>query len=147
MDIDSANTSIDWQRYLDLYCIFEAGKMDHKILVRFWTKFFDIKDIGKVKKDEYFNLLEELVRGNTLNEPNSTTRMFAKMFQKMMQNAGCLNPETKELDTEKLSQAFEREEMDIQLLCSALGRQKLDPAFLDMDGDGVSLSGDDDEGI
>ena len=87
--------------------------MEHKTLVRFWVKFFDIKDIGKVPKDEYFDLLEELVRGNTLNEPNSTTRMFAKMFQKMMEHAGCLNVETKELDTTKLSEAFEREDIDI----------------------------------
>lgn len=144
LDIDSANTYIDWQRYLELYCIFEAGKMEHKTLVRFWTKFFDIKDIGKVPKDEYFDLLEELVRGNTLNEANSTTRMFAKMFQKMMENAGCVNVETKELDTTKLSEAFEREQIDIQLLCSALGRHELDRSLLEVDdGDPMPLSDDD----
>ena len=102
LDIESANTSIDWHRFLDLYCIFEAGKMDKKMLIRFWVKFFDIGDFGKVPKKDYLKLLEELVRGNTLNHPNSTTKMFAKMFQKMMLNAGCLH-ENKDLDTDRLT--------------------------------------------
>ena len=37
---------------MDLYCIFEAGKMDLKTLTRFWVKFFDINDIGKVEKED-----------------------------------------------------------------------------------------------
>lgn len=123
LDIESTNASIDWQRYLDLYCIFEAGKMDKTTLIRFWIKFFDIGMRGTVKKKEYLRLLEELVRGNTLNKASSTTKMFAKMFQKMMFNAGCLDPVTKDLKIPALSQAFEKEEIDIQLLCSALGRQ------------------------
>ena len=28
LDIESANATINWQTYLELYCIFEAGKMD-----------------------------------------------------------------------------------------------------------------------
>jgi hypothetical protein len=80
LDIESTNASIDWQRYLDLYCIFEAGKMDKTTLIRFWIKFFDIGMRGTVKKKEYLRLLEELVRGNTLNKASSTTKMFAKMF-------------------------------------------------------------------
>jgi hypothetical protein len=27
LDIESANATITWQVYLELYCIFEAGKM------------------------------------------------------------------------------------------------------------------------
>ena len=47
--------------------------------------------------------------------------MFAKMFKKMMANAGCLG-NNKEIINEKLSRAFENDVIDIQLLCSALGR-------------------------
>jgi hypothetical protein len=113
LDIEGANASIDWQRYLDLYCIFEAGKMDKSTLIRFWIKFFDIEMRGTVKKANYLSLLEELVRGNTLNKPSSTTKMFAKMFQKMCSNTGCLDPVTKDLHVSRLSQAFEKEEIDI----------------------------------
>lgn len=28
LDIESANATINWRTYLELYCIFEAGKMD-----------------------------------------------------------------------------------------------------------------------
>lgn len=62
-----------------------------------------------------------LVRGKTLERPSKTTMMFARMFKKMMANAGCLGA-NKEIINEKLSKAFEREDIDIQLLCSALGR-------------------------
>ena len=48
------------------------------------------------------SILEELIRGNTLKKPSKTTIMFAKMFQKMMSNAGCLG-ENKEIINEKLS--------------------------------------------
>ena len=30
------------------------------------------------------SVLEKLVRGNTLNKKNETTKLFAKMFKKMM---------------------------------------------------------------
>ena len=66
-------------------------------------------------------VLEALVRGNTLRKANETTKMFAKMFQKMMYTAGCLG-ESKEIKSDLLVKAFEREDIDIQLLCSALGR-------------------------
>ena len=134
LDIDSPNTAIDWQRYLDLYCIFEAGKMDLKTLTRFWVKFFDINDIGKVEKEDYLRLLEKLVRGNALSKPNSTTKMFARMFQKMMLTAGVLNPETKEMDTSKLADAFEDQSLDIQMLGAALGSSKMDKKFTDLYG-------------
>ena len=103
LDIEGANASIDWQRYLDLYCIFEAGKMDKTTLIRFWIKFFDIGMRGTVKKKEYLRLLEELVRGNTLNHPSSTTKMFAKMFQKMMFMSNCLDLNTKDLIVNRLT--------------------------------------------
>jgi hypothetical protein len=35
-------------------------------------------------------LLEELIRGNSLSKPNKTTKMFARMFKKLMENAGVL---------------------------------------------------------
>lgn len=134
LDIESSNAAVDWQTYLELYCIFEAGKMDKQQLIKFWIKFFDNGLRETVPEEDYMSILEELIRGNTLKKPSKTTRMFAKMFQKMMHNAGCLG-ESKEIINEKLSQAFEREDIDIQLLCSALGRQQLDEKFLNISVD------------
>lgn len=96
--------------------------MEKITLIRFWIKFFDNGLRGTVNEEDYMAVLEELIRGNTLRKPSKTTIMFAKMFQKMMFSAGCLG-ENKEIINERLSQAFETEEIDIQLLCSALGRQ------------------------
>lgn len=76
---------------------------------------------GSVPEDEYLKILEELIRGNTLNEPSQTTKLFGKNFQIMMKNAGCLG-ENNEIIDEKLVKAFENEDIDINLLCSTLGR-------------------------
>ena len=121
LDIESSNATINWQTYLELYCIFEAGKMEKSTLIRFWIKFFDNGLHGTVPEKQYLDILEKLVRGKTLEKPSETTRMFAKMFKKMMQNAGCLGA-SGEIINDKLITAFEREDIDIQLLCSALGR-------------------------
>lgn len=76
-------------------------------------------------------LLEELVRGTSLSKANKTTRMFAQMFQKMMSMANCLGHD-KEMICDKLTEAFRKDEIDIAVLCSALGRQKLDNALRDI---------------
>lgn len=122
LDIESANTVIDWGTYLDLYCIFEAGGIDKKKLITFWIKFFDRTARGAVPEKEYLPVLEQLVRGNALKDPSATTKLFAEMFQTMMEKAGCLD-ESRAIVNEKLADAFEKEAIDIQLLCSALGRQ------------------------
>ena len=46
-----------------------------------------------------------------------------------MARQGCLD-ENDAIITEKLAGAFEEGRLDIQLLCSALGRQALDESFL-----------------
>ena len=122
LDIESSSTLIDWGTYLDLYCIFEAGRIDKKKLITFWIKFFDRAMRGTVPETDYLPVLEQLVRGNALKDPSATTKLFAEMFQTMMKKAGCLD-DHRAIVNDKLSKAFEREAIDIQLLCSALGRQ------------------------
>ena len=51
------------------------------------------------------------------------------MFQKQMARQNCLD-ENDAINTDKLTLAFEEGRLDIQLLCSALGRQALDESFL-----------------
>ena len=128
---------VDWDRYLDLYCIFEAGAIPTKKLIAFWIKFFDRPMRGTVPEKDYLDVLEQLVRGNALKEASATTKLFAEMFQTMMEKAGCLD-ESRAIVDEKLADAFEREAIDIQLLCSALGRQQLDQNFLSMGSAGGS---------
>ena len=95
--------------------------MQKSHLIRFWMKFFDQSLSGKCLKEEYLSLLEELVRGVSLPKPNQTTKLFARMFQKQMARAGCLD-ENEAIITDRLAQAFDEGRLDIQLLCSALGR-------------------------
>ena len=80
LDIESSNATINWERYLELYCIFEAGAMEKETLIRFWIKFFDNKLRETVPKEEYIKILEELIRGNTMKKKNKSTEWFAKSF-------------------------------------------------------------------
>lgn len=66
LDIESSNSMINWNTYLELYCIFEAGKMEKTSLIKFWIKFFDNGLRETVPEEHYMPILEELVRGNTL---------------------------------------------------------------------------------
>jgi hypothetical protein len=58
LDIEAQNVSVDWETYLDLYCIFEAGKMERQKLIKFWIKFFDKGLVGTVAEEDYIGLLE-----------------------------------------------------------------------------------------
>ena len=129
VDIASNNSKIDWETFLQVYCIFETGNIDKEGLIEFWIKFFDPKLIGFVNENEYMILLEELIRGNSLARPSETTKMFARMFQKLMINAGCLG-DNKEIHTDKLRGAFMNDVIDIKALGCSLGRQKLDDSIM-----------------
>ena len=39
----------------------------------------------------YMKLLEELVRGKSMDQPTEATKVFANTFKKMMLNAKCLD--------------------------------------------------------
>jgi len=41
LDIENPNAKVNWPTFLELYCIFEAGKIEKEILTKFWIKFFD----------------------------------------------------------------------------------------------------------
>ena len=51
------------------------------------------------------------------------------MIKKQMERQGCLDDQGG-IITDRLALAFEEGRLDIQLLCSALGRQALDESFL-----------------
>ena len=93
---------VTWPVYLDLYCIFESGDIDKTNLIKFWIRFFDPISSGKCPESEYKKLLEELVRGNSLDRPNKSTQLFANLFQRQMAKNGCLGPDN-EIINEKLA--------------------------------------------
>ena len=66
-------------------------------------------------------LLEEIIRGQTLDKPTDTTRLFAEMYQKQLKETGCLDEKDNRLLMDKYKEAFEKNLMDLQLLCQALG--------------------------
>lgn len=74
-------------------------------------------------------LLEEIIRGRTLEHPNPTTKLFAEMYQKQLRQADCLGPQN-ELILDKYKEALERGSLDLQLLSQALGSQALDADFM-----------------
>jgi len=57
--------------------------------------------------------------------------MFALMYQKQLELAGCLGP-NKEFIMDRYREALEKNEVDIDLLCSAIGEEPLDQKFMNM---------------
>ena len=129
LDVENQNAKINWDTYLELYCIFESGNIEKENLIKFWIKFFDPKLIGTVPEAEYMKLLEELIRGNSLSKPSKTTKLFSRMFQKLMENAGVLG-DNKEIINERLFKAFLNDVIDIKALGCSLGRQQLDDSIM-----------------
>lgn len=80
LDVKSPNVLVTWPVFLDLYCIFEAGRIDKNNMIKFWLRFFDPISTGKCPEKDYLRFLEELVRGNSLDKPNKSTKLFAKLF-------------------------------------------------------------------
>ena len=76
-------------------------------------------------------LLEEMIRGKSLNQSNETTKMFAQMYQKQLEHAGCIGP-NREFLMDKYREALERNEVNIDLLCSEIGEEPLDQKFMNM---------------
>lgn len=58
--------------------------------------------------------------------------LFARLIQKQMREQGCLD-EQGNMNMPELVQAYRDERLDIQQLCSALGRQSLDQSFLNQE--------------
>ena len=120
MDVNDPNAIVKWETYLDLYCIFQAGKIESHQLIKFWMKFFNKQMQDIIPEKTYMTLLEKLVRGKSMDTPTEATMHFADQFKKMMQQSNCLDDHNN-IIRDKLQQAFEEEAVDIQLLCSALG--------------------------
>lgn len=125
MDVNDPNAIVKWETFLDLYCIFVSGAIDHHQLIKFWMKFFNKQMQDVIEKETYMTLLEQLVRGKSMDAPTEATMHFADNFRRMMDQAGCLDAQGN-IVRDKLQQAFEEETVDIQSLCSALGNQQLD---------------------
>ena len=54
--------------YIELYCVVVLGNQPVSAQVAFWMKFFDPKGTGEVGRKEFFDAVEELVRGNVIIE-------------------------------------------------------------------------------
>ena len=119
---------VRWKDYLRLHCTFEEGEMDKSVLVKFWCRFFDLTNAGKCLSELYMSLLEEMIRGKTLKNPSTTTRLFAEYYREMLRLAGCLGSE-EELLIDRYREALENDKIDISLLCTALGSEELEMNF------------------
>ena len=105
MDVADPKAIVGWQTFLDLYCIFQAGKIEKNQLIKFWMKFFDKQMQGDIPEKLYMKLLEELVRGKSMDQPTEATKVFANTFKKMMASANCLD-EDEAIIRENLQIAF-----------------------------------------
>lgn len=103
--------------------------MDKKYLIRFWQKFFDQYNVGFCHEKDYMSILEEMIRGQALNQPSKTTHLFAEMYQKKLKQADCLGPQN-ELLMDKYKEALDEGKIDLQLLCSALSNSEFSLDFI-----------------
>lgn len=56
-------------------------------------QFFDSQGTGEIEKEEFFDCVEELVRGNVIKERQPATEQYARMVQTHLENAGCYDGE------------------------------------------------------
>lgn len=68
---------------------------------------------------DYLKLLENLIRGRLLSKPIEATHMFARQYQKKLQEAQCLG-ESKEIIIDKLKEAYFLEKLDYRSLSEAI---------------------------
>lgn len=80
-------------------------------MIRFWQRFFDQNKVGLCPENEYMTLLEEIVRGVSLSKPSKTTELFAVMYQRKLEESGCLL-EDKTLCMVKYKEAIEQGKID-----------------------------------
>ena len=83
LDTERHNSVIKWEEFVELYCICELGQLNKEELIRFWIKFLDPSMLGIVSENAILDILEKLVRGTSLSEPNQGTLLFAKSVLKM----------------------------------------------------------------
>ncbi len=106
LDANGQHSMVDWDTFLKLYCIFEVGNIEKDRLVTFWTKFFDTKNLGFCKEEEYMDVLEKLVRGKIYGEKNQFTTLYSLIYRSKLAAAGCLGPNG-EIIIEKLREAYQ----------------------------------------
>lgn len=76
-DVEDPNAVVDWSTFLNLYCIFQAGHIEKSQLIRFWMAFFNKQRLDPIPVGTYMRLLEELVRGKSMDKPTEATKVFA----------------------------------------------------------------------
>jgi hypothetical protein len=81
LDTDNSRAVVDWDTFLKLYCIFEAGSVERAKLIQFWIKFFDINLKGVCPEEEYLDILEKLIRGVCMKQKSEFTTVFASNYQ------------------------------------------------------------------
>jgi hypothetical protein len=84
LDTCAKKATVDWDTFLQLYCIFEVGDIEKHKLIAFWIRFFDLKMENLCHEEEYMDLLEKLVRGVSLDRKSDFTALFALQFQQQM---------------------------------------------------------------
>lgn len=82
IDTERRNSIIKWEDFVELYCICELGELNKEELIRFWIRFLDPSMLGIVAEEALLDILEKLVRGTSLSEPNEWTYLFAKSMIK-----------------------------------------------------------------
>lgn len=98
--------------------MFVKGKIEKDQLVVFWSKFFD-PTMTLCPKQEYMQLLEQLVRGKCLDKPNEATRLFARDYSRKLREEGCLTQKD-EIDVKKLRAAFDSNRIDPNKLTAVI---------------------------
>jgi hypothetical protein len=80
LDANSPHTTLNWEHYVTLYCMFEKSTYKDDG-VRFWCTFFDPHGFGSVPEEEYMELLEMMVRGKSYEVSNHFTILYAEKMQ------------------------------------------------------------------
>lgn len=125
IDTESRNSIIRWKQFVELYWIWELGKITKDELIKFWSKFFDPTMLGLVAVEAISDILEKCVRGTSLDEPNEGTLLFSKNIISLFRDHGCIETINNEdfVNNPKVSKAFEENRIDMKIFSDALGNK------------------------
>jgi hypothetical protein len=81
--------------------------------------------LGCVAIDQTFDILEKLVRGISLNEPNEGTELFAKTVINIFEEHGCIETINNEkfVNVRSAAEGFKDDTINMQMFSDALGNK------------------------
>jgi hypothetical protein len=120
IDVEDPKASVMWEDFLNINCTLDKGSVEIGYQIKFWQRFFDTTKSGITPESDYMSMLECLIRGQSLPSPNSSSLLFAELYQKKLRESNCLDPTDSSLLLDKFKRAIEQGLIQTDILCVSI---------------------------